>query len=100
MIKKWKEVECPEFIEGQYFTYILCCNDYSYYIGSSSNLAARIKDHKNERGASWTRVRLPVYLVYFEKYDSLVDARKREKQIKGWSRIKKEKLISGEWRKL
>ena len=38
-------------------------------------------------------------LVYLEEYENLEVARRREKQIKGWSRIKKEKLIKGEWGK-
>jgi len=38
-------------------------------------------------------------VAYLEKYDNLEEARKREKQIKDWSQVKKKRLINGEWGK-
>jgi putative endonuclease len=76
--------------------YILKCADGSYYIGSTANLEKRIKKHNQGEGAARTAKRRPVHLVYHEKFSNLNDAVKRERQIKRWSRVKKEALISGE----
>jgi len=46
-----------------------------------------------------TQKHRPERLVYLEEYDNLEQARRRENQIKGWTRAKKEKLIHGEWGK-
>jgi putative endonuclease len=51
-------------------------------------------------GANFTKKHLPIELVYFEEYDRIDGAFKREKQIQGWSRKKKEALINGEFEKL
>jgi len=51
----------------------------------------------NEGKDKYTKSFLPVQLVYFEEYSEQSGAFKREMQIKGWSRVKKEKLINGEW---
>lgn len=74
--------------------YILECNDGSYYIGSTRNLERRIFQHQNGEGSLHTRGRLPVRLVYFEIFDRVDYAFYREKQVQGWSRKKKEALIS------
>ena len=92
-------VECPEPVEGLSHAYILICADGSYYVGSTNNLVERIKTHNEGRGALWTQKRLPVALVYYENYDTLTEANKRERQLKGWSRIKKENLIKRIWNK-
>ena len=76
------------------FMYILKCADESYYIGSTNNLDIRISQHMNGEGAKYTKKRLPVELVYFEQFDRIDEAFRREKQIKGWSRNKKEALIN------
>ena len=78
------------------YTYILQCSDGSYYVGSISNLELRLKEH-NDGQSSYTCAHLPVKLVYKEEYDTLTEARHREMQLHKWSRIKKEKLINGEW---
>jgi putative endonuclease len=73
--------------------YIVQCTDNNLYTGVTDNLNLRIKTHNKWQGPNFTRTRLPVKLVYFEKYDNLKAARHREKQIKGWRREKKENLI-------
>ena len=78
------------------YFYILKCSDGSYYVGSAANLEDRVNRHNLGRGSSYTAKRRPVQLVYFEKSGSLDDAIKRERQIKKWSRAKKEALINGE----
>ncbi len=75
--------------------YILECSDGSYYTGSTNNPDVRIRQHQNGEGAQHTRKRLPVKLVYFEKFQRVDEAFYREKQVQGWSRKKKEVLISG-----
>ncbi len=78
-----KEVECPEPVEGRYYVYLLLCNDNGLYCGSATNLKNRLKEHIYGEAALWTRMRRPVKLVYSEAHDSLLIARRREKQIKG-----------------
>ena len=79
-----------------YFVYILKCCDKSYYVGSTSNMEKRLEKHNAGQGSTWTAKRLPVELVYLERHSDKSTAQKREKQLKGWSRAKKEALINGE----
>ncbi len=77
-----------------YFIYILRCSDNSLYCGQTKDLKRRIQEHNSEDSKSkYTRSRKPVKLVYKEKYKTVKEALKREWQIKGWSRLKKEALI-------
>ena len=75
------------------FMYILKCADGSYYTGGTWNLEKRLWEHQNGLGANHTKKRLPVKLVYCEVFDQMRDAYRREKQIQGWSRRKKQALI-------
>lgn len=75
--------------------YILKCNDGSYYTGSTNNLELRLLQHELGEGANHTRKRLPVELVYVEDYIHVDNAFRREKQVQGRSRRKKEALING-----
>jgi len=75
------------------FIYILECNDKSFYTGITWSLSKRILEHNNGLSLA-TKGRLPVKLVYWEKYNNRQLAAKGEKEIKGWIRAKKEKLIS------
>jgi len=80
--------------------YILECSDGSYYTGSTIDLARRFLQHLNGEGANHTKKHLPVKLVYVEIYPRIDYAFYREKQVQGWSRKKKEALISGNPEKL
>lgn len=93
------EVECPEPVEGQYFVYLLRCSDSSFYCGSTSDVGNRIKEHNAGEAAVWTKKRRPVVLVYTESHRTLLGARRREAQIKGWSIKKKLNLVNGIWGK-
>ncbi len=75
------------------YTYILKCGDGSYYVGSTTNILNRLKKHENGSASKYTTVRQPVKLVFYERVQDIKVARKREIEIKGWSRLKKEKLI-------
>jgi len=80
--------------------YILECSDESYYTGSTNNLEKRIEEHQNGDGSNHTKMRLPIRLVYFEKFSRIEEAFIREKQVQGWSRNKKEALIYNQKNKL
>jgi len=75
------------------YMYILLCADGSYYTGSTNNLELRIQQHQNGEAANHTRKRLPVELFYYEEFQRIDEAFYREKQVPGWSRVKKEALI-------
>lgn len=81
------------------YTYILRLSNGMYYVGSTYNLQHRLLEHQSGQDF-FTKQHLPVTLVYQEMHATKEDAAKREYQLKGWSRTKKEKLISGEWGKL
>ncbi|MBI2831652.1 MAG: GIY-YIG nuclease family protein [Chloroflexi bacterium] len=81
--------------EQEWFFYIVRCSDSSLYCGMTNDLETRLKEHNGGTGAKYTYSRRPVILVYSEKCNNISEARKREAQIKGWSRIKKESLIVG-----
>ena len=78
----------------QSWVYILKCSDGSYYTGCTSNLGQRIQEHNFMKYDNYTSTRLPVELVYTQQFASIADAIFAEKQIKGWSRRKKEALIN------
>lgn len=77
------------------YTYILECADKTLYTGWTNNLQKRLEAHGAGRASKYTRVRLPVKLVYFESFDFENDARKREVAIKKLSRRAKLELIKG-----
>jgi len=74
---------------------MLCCSDGSYYVGVASDVRHRVQQHNSGQGPTFTRERRPVELVYVEECGSYLTARKRERQLKGWRREKKEWLIRG-----
>ena len=76
-------------------TYILLCNDNTYYTGYSNDIENRLKVHNSGKWAKYTRGRLPVKLVYKENFENESDARKREYAIKKLKRKEKEILIKG-----
>ena len=80
--------------------YILQCADGSYYTGSTVDLEQRLSQHQTGQGANHTKKRLPVRLVYYEKFARIDKAFYREKQVQGWSRKKKQALIAGRTEKL
>lgn len=75
------------------YVYIIKCQDSSLYTGITWDLKKREKEH-NTGKVLFTKNRRPAKLIYWEKYKTRKEAAKREKEIKGWRREKKEKLIS------
>lgn len=87
--------KCPEFTEGHimFYLYILQGPKNHLYIGVSENIQERIKRHQEGDGAEFTKRNKTYQLVYSEKFETLLEARRRETQIKGWRREKKDNLI-------
>jgi len=81
------------------FIYMLRCSDGSLYVGiaTGSDLTRRIAEHNAGVHRGYTFVRRPVQLIWSEHFDVMTDAIAVERQIKGWSRAKKEALANGEW---
>ncbi|MFZ2512063.1 MAG: GIY-YIG nuclease family protein [Gordonia sp. (in: high G+C Gram-positive bacteria)] len=79
------------------YVYILRCGDGRLYVGSTRNLAQRIEQHQSGKGSAFTSRRLPVELVFSEECPSIGDAYGLERKLHGWSRAKKEALISGRY---
>jgi putative endonuclease len=75
------------------YCYILECADGTYYTGWTTDPQRRVLQHNKGTGARYTRVRIPVKLVYIEPQPDRSAAMKREKAIKTLSRKQKSKLI-------
>ena len=87
-------------VEGAYL-YILCCADGSYYTGTARyGLERRVAEHNAGAFGGYTAQRRPVTLVFSQWFDRISDAIAAERQVKGWSRAKKEALIRGDFESL
>ena len=75
--------------------YILKCSDGSLYTGITTDLTRRVQEHNQGKGAKYTRSRLPVEILYFEKYPDRSTALKEEARIKKLKRKEKLCLIEG-----
>ena len=83
------------------YVYILKCNDNSYYTGVTNNIERRLAEHQSGINETcYTYKRRPVILMFFEKFPTPMAAICFEKQVKGWTRSKKEALIANNWDKL
>ena len=83
-----------------FYTYLLRCNDGSYYAGHTDDLESRIAQHRTGTLGGYTAKRLPVTLVWSDRFPTRDEAFAAERQIKGWSREKKEALIAGDWKRI
>ena len=80
---------------------MISCKDNTYYTGITSKLEERIEEHKDGLDSkSYTFPRRPLHLVYSLEFDHVKDAIGFEKQLKKWSKAKKEALINGDFDKL
>jgi putative endonuclease len=79
------------------YVYILKCSDNSYYTGVTRNLEKRLSQHYESEDDSYVSSRRPFEHVFYESFENTINAIEREKQIKGWSRQKKEALINSDW---
>jgi putative endonuclease len=84
--------------EGGAHVYMLRCSDGRYYVGSARlGLDRRLAEHNNGTYGGYTSKRLPVVLVWADHFPDITDAIAVERQVKGWSRSKKEALIRGDY---
>jgi putative endonuclease len=78
------------------YVYILHCSDGSYYVGSArTSLEQRVAEHNSGVFGGYTARRRPVELVFHQEFERVTDAVAAERQLKGWTRAKKEALIAG-----
>jgi putative endonuclease len=83
------------------YLYILRCADGSYYVGTTrKSLEERLAEHNAGLHCGYTATRRPVTLVYAQHFETITDAISAKRQVKGWSRAKKEAMIKGEWNRL
>jgi putative endonuclease len=84
-----------------YFVYILECSDGSYYTGVTNDLEIRLFQHNNgDNISAYTYSRRPLILKYYQRFDFIQHAIEFEKQVKGWSRKKKEALFEENWNEI
>jgi putative endonuclease len=76
------------------YCYIVECADGTYYTGWAIDPERRVAVHNKGRGARYTRMRLPVKLVYVEEQPDRKSAMRREIAIKKMDRVRKIQLIS------
>jgi predicted GIY-YIG superfamily endonuclease len=88
-------------MKKEFTVYVLECGDGSYYTGMTASLERRFSDHQNGVDPkAYTFSRRPVKLVWSQSFASEHEAFKTERQIKGWSRVKKEALIQKDWEEI
>jgi putative endonuclease len=80
---------------------MLKCADGSFYVGSTrAGLEHRIAEHNAGRFGGYTAARSPVALVWSQSFETVTDAIAAERQIKGWSRAKKQALVAGDFERV
>src|SRR5207249_7474481 len=94
------EAQGQTMTDGAYL-YILRCADDSYYTGTArSGLEHRVAEHNAGTYGGYTAQRRPVTLVFSQWFERISDAIAAERQVKGWSRAKKEALVQGNFEAL
>ncbi len=87
-----------------YYVYILATkNNGTIYVGTTNNIIRRVYEHKNELIEGFTKRYHIHKLVYYESTTDVKAAIAREKQIKSWSRARKNSLITSinpEWKEI
>jgi predicted GIY-YIG superfamily endonuclease len=78
------------------FVYVFRLRSGGLYVGATTDLEKRYKEHFDGKACTTTKLDPPIELVYSEEFPTFVDARRREAQVKRWSRAKKEALVSGD----
>lgn len=93
-------IACPERGPGLFWVYILQSADGTYYVGQTSDLRERLRKHRLGLGSKHTHDHVAPRLVYAEPLHDLTAAVQRERQLKRWSRPKKEALVRGDFDRL
>ena len=89
-----------EFLIMPAWFYLLRLRSALLYAGATTDLQKRYEEHFAGKACRTTTLDAPVSLVYSEKFETFSEARRREAQVKRWSRAKKEALVSGDVNKL
>jgi len=91
-------------MEKSYYVYLITnWNNKVIYIGVTSNLERRLYEHKNRLADGFTKKYNINKLVYFEETTDIKSAIAREKELKGWRREKKNRLVESsnkDWKNL
>src|SRR3546814_9878841 len=91
LISDWISNVCSSDLA--FWDYMLRCRDGSYYMGHTDHLDYRMGQHQTGEIPGYTATRRPVELVWSAEFTTRFEALEAERQIKGWSRAKKEALI-------
>ncbi len=83
-----------------FYVYILKPRQGKLYVGCTQDLFPRLEYHTKGKGAIMLRGQSVLRIIYHEKYPTLKEARRREQQLKGWTRAKKEALIRRDFQAL
>ena len=90
--------------EHRYWVYIMTSNSLStMYIGVTNDLGRRVAEHRAGLGSEFAKKYKVTRLVYAEEFEQIEEAIAREKQLKGWKRIRKNELVrtaNPEWKDL
>lgn len=102
LTEEWRKAHlpAPKSRPGKFYTYAILCDNDSIYIGHTDNIERRWKEHREGKGADWTKEHKPVKIAHYEEYDTREEAADREKWLKtGYGRkwIKRE-LAAGRTR--
>lgn len=87
-------------MDWMFHCYLLRCAGGSYYTGHTDDLPRRFAEHQSGFFAGYTYKRRPVELAWSDAFQTRDDAKAAERQIKGWSRAKKEAPIAGDWNRI
>jgi predicted GIY-YIG superfamily endonuclease len=82
------------------WTYTLRCGDGTYYVGCTTNIDQRLGEHIAGTHGGYTASRRPVEMIWAAEFPTIDDAISVERQLKGWSRVKKEALVQGDFEDL
>ena len=89
---------CARGVRVSASVYILRCSDGTYDVGLTRlSVEKRVAEHNAGKFDGYTSMRRPVSLIFSETFERITDAISFERQLKGWSRAKKETLIVGDF---
>jgi predicted GIY-YIG superfamily endonuclease len=88
-------------MQNHFYLYILRCKNGSYYVGHTDNIDKRMSEHHlGLIDNCYTKKRRPVELIFLEVFSTRDDAFHAERQIKGWTREKKEAFMKNNWEEI
>ena len=83
-----------------FWAYMLHCRGGYFYTGHTDDLETRIAQHESGMLPGFASDHRPIKLVWSQEFGTRYEALAAERQIKGWSRVKKMALIQGDWLKI